>query len=82
MSYLDFELEIGPAEGGEYPVAVLHSPAGEVRAKMRFPFDGPTLTSPSFRGSSCTTTARTSTSRYVAEHPSFGTSSSRSRSSR
>jgi outer membrane protein assembly factor BamB len=44
MSYLDFELEIGPSEGGEYPVAVLHSPAGEVRAKMRFPFDGATLT--------------------------------------
>jgi outer membrane protein assembly factor BamB len=44
MSYLDFELEIGPVEDGEYPVAVLHSPAGECRAKMRFPFDGPTLT--------------------------------------
>ncbi|HSC73897.1 MAG TPA: PQQ-binding-like beta-propeller repeat protein [Gaiellaceae bacterium] len=43
-SYLDFELEIGPAEGGVYPVAVLHSPAGEGRTKMRFPFDGPTLT--------------------------------------
>jgi hypothetical protein len=44
VSYLDFELEIGPCEDGEYPVAVLHSPAGEVRTKMRFPFDGPTLT--------------------------------------
>lgn len=44
MSYLDFELEIGPGQGGEYPVAVLHSPAGEVRAKMRFPFDGAALT--------------------------------------
>ena len=43
-SYLDFELEIGPAEGGEYPVVVLHSPAGEGRTKMRFPFDGATLT--------------------------------------
>ncbi|MFL6029447.1 MAG: PQQ-binding-like beta-propeller repeat protein [Gaiellaceae bacterium] len=43
-SYLDFELEIGPAEDGEYPVAVLHSPAGEGRTKMRFPFDAPTLT--------------------------------------
>ena len=43
-NYLDFELEIGPAEGGEYPVAVLHSPAGEGRTKMRFPFDSATLT--------------------------------------
>jgi outer membrane protein assembly factor BamB len=43
-NYLDFELEIGPAEGGEYPVVVLHSPAGECRTKMRFPFDAPTLT--------------------------------------
>lgn len=43
-SYLDFELEIGPAEDGVYPVVVLHSPAGEGRTKMRFPFDGPTLT--------------------------------------
>jgi outer membrane protein assembly factor BamB len=43
-NYLDFELEIGVAEGGEYPVVVLHSPAGECRTKMRFPFDGPTLT--------------------------------------
>src|SRR5438093_2858563 len=44
MSYLDFELEVGRGEGGDYPVAVIHSPAGEVRATMRFPFDGPTLT--------------------------------------
>ena len=45
MSYLDFEVEIGAAgDGGEYPVAVIHSPAGEVRASMRFPFDGATLT--------------------------------------
>jgi outer membrane protein assembly factor BamB len=43
-NYLDFELEIGPAEGGEYPVVVLHSPAGEGRTKMRFPFDSATLT--------------------------------------
>jgi outer membrane protein assembly factor BamB len=43
-NYLDFELEIGAAEGGEYPVAVLHSPAGEGRTKMRFPFDASTLT--------------------------------------
>jgi len=44
VSYLDFEVEVGPGEGGEYPVAVIHSPAGEVRATMRFPFDGATLT--------------------------------------
>lgn len=44
MRYLDFELEVGPGDGRSYPVAVLHSPAGEARAKMRFPFDGPTLT--------------------------------------
>ena len=43
-NYLDFELEIGPAEDGEYPVVVLHSPAGECRTKMRFPFDSATLT--------------------------------------
>lgn len=43
-NYLDFELEIGPAEDGVYPVAVLHSPAGEGRTKMRFPFDAATLT--------------------------------------
>ena len=44
MEYLDFELEIGPGDAGEYPVAVIRSPAGEVRLTMRFPFDGPTLT--------------------------------------
>lgn len=44
MKYLDFELEVGPGDGRSYPVAVLHSPAGEARAKMHFPFDGPTLT--------------------------------------
>ena len=44
MEYLDFELEIGPGEAGEYPVAVIRSPAGEVRLTMQFPFDGPTLT--------------------------------------
>ena len=43
MEYLDFELEIGPGEIGEYPVRVIRSPAGEVSVTMRFPFDGPTL---------------------------------------
>ncbi|MDQ3449252.1 MAG: CHAT domain-containing protein [Chloroflexota bacterium] len=39
MEYLDFELEIGEGTGRDYPVEVLHSPAGERRATMRFPFD-------------------------------------------
>ncbi len=43
MDYLDFELEILPGSGGNYPVAVLRSPAGEARAIMHFPFDEITL---------------------------------------
>lgn len=39
MDYLDFELEIGERLGFEYPVQVMHSPAGEARGIMRFPFD-------------------------------------------
>lgn len=39
LDYLDFELEIGLGSGREYPVAVLHSPAGEARATMHFPLD-------------------------------------------
>ena len=39
LEYLDFELEIGSGRGLEYPVAVPHSPAGEVQEMMRFPFD-------------------------------------------
>jgi len=31
MDYLDFELEIGPGAGREYPLAVVRSPAGEAR---------------------------------------------------
>jgi len=38
MDYLDFELEIGPGSGREYPIAVIRSPAGEARETMRFPF--------------------------------------------
>jgi formylglycine-generating enzyme required for sulfatase activity len=38
-SYLDFELEIGPGSGREYPVAVVRSPAGEAHETLRFPFD-------------------------------------------
>ena len=44
MRYLDFELEVAPGDGRDYPVAVIRSPAGEVRATMRFPFDAQTLT--------------------------------------
>jgi hypothetical protein len=39
MHYLDFELEIGSGVGRDYPVIVVHSPAGEARETMRFPFD-------------------------------------------
>ncbi|MGH7599019.1 MAG: SUMF1/EgtB/PvdO family nonheme iron enzyme [bacterium] len=39
MNYLDFELEIGLGAGREYPIVVVHSPAGEARATMHFPFD-------------------------------------------
>jgi hypothetical protein len=39
MEYLDFELEISPGRGREYPVAVVRSPAGEARGTMRFPYD-------------------------------------------
>ncbi|MBA2569968.1 MAG: CHAT domain-containing protein [Chloroflexi bacterium] len=39
MEYLDFELEIGLGQGRDYPLQVVHSPAGERRATMRFPFD-------------------------------------------
>jgi catechol 2,3-dioxygenase-like lactoylglutathione lyase family enzyme len=38
MDYLDFGLEISPGVGREYPVAVVHSPAGEARETMHFPF--------------------------------------------
>ena len=39
LNYLDFELEIGPGSGREYPVSVIRSPGGEARETMRFPFD-------------------------------------------
>lgn len=39
MNYLDFELEISAGAGREYPVRVVHSPAGEAREQMIFPFD-------------------------------------------
>jgi outer membrane protein assembly factor BamB len=43
VEYLDFELEIGQSSDGTYPVAVLRSPAGEVRSTFRLPFDGAEL---------------------------------------
>lgn len=39
MNYLDFEIEISPGTGREYPVAIVRSPAGEARETMKFPFD-------------------------------------------
>ena len=39
MEYLDFELEIGPGQGRDYPVAVVRSPAGKARETLHFPFD-------------------------------------------
>jgi acyl carrier protein len=39
MDYLDFELEIRAGSGRKYPVAVIHSPAGETDGTMDFPFD-------------------------------------------
>ena len=39
LDYLDFDLEISEgSDGGDYAVAVVHSPAGEIRATMRFPY--------------------------------------------
>ena len=37
LIYLDFELEIGAGDGPEYPVEVVHSPAGEARSTIRLP---------------------------------------------
>ena len=38
-AYLDFELEIGPGQGREYPVTVLRSPSGEAHGTLHFPYD-------------------------------------------
>lgn len=38
-NYSDFELEISPGIGRDYPVTLLHSPAGEGQETMHFPFD-------------------------------------------
>ncbi|HEY9247279.1 MAG TPA: hypothetical protein VIO11_10570, partial [Candidatus Methanoperedens sp.] len=37
--YLDFELEINPGAGKDYPVSIIRSPAGEACTTMHFPFD-------------------------------------------
>ena len=39
LMYDDFEVEIGLGRGREYPIAVLHSEAGEARGTMQFPYD-------------------------------------------
>ena len=39
MIYLDFDIEIGPGSGREYPVVVVRSAAGEAHEVMHFPFD-------------------------------------------
>jgi tetratricopeptide (TPR) repeat protein len=39
LEYLDFEIEIGPGQGREYPLEVVRSPAGEARETLRFPYD-------------------------------------------
>ncbi|HIE55309.1 MAG TPA: hypothetical protein EYP90_09040 [Chromatiaceae bacterium] len=36
MKYLDFEVEISPDNEGGYSVAVIRSPAGEARERVRF----------------------------------------------
>lgn len=38
-TYLDFEVEIGPGQGREYPVSVLRAPSGEARGVLHFPYD-------------------------------------------
>jgi hypothetical protein len=39
IHYLDFDLEIGQGSFPEYPLRVLHSPAGESQGTLRLPFD-------------------------------------------
>ncbi|UCC89430.1 MAG: SUMF1/EgtB/PvdO family nonheme iron enzyme [Anaerolineales bacterium] len=42
-TYLDFELEIGPSHGRDYPVTVTQAPRGEARGTMRFPYEASAL---------------------------------------
>jgi len=39
VDYLDFELEIGPRQGHEYPLRVLNSPAGQANEMLHFPYN-------------------------------------------
>lgn len=39
MHYVDFELSVGSASEGRYPIQLLNSPAGEIEGTMEFPFD-------------------------------------------
>ncbi|MCP4662969.1 MAG: CHAT domain-containing protein [bacterium] len=39
MQYRDFSIKIEPPSGGEYPVNVLSSPAGQDRGSFRIPFE-------------------------------------------
>jgi len=39
LTYDDFEVEISLGRGREYPIAVLHSEAGEAHETMQFPYD-------------------------------------------
>lgn len=40
LSYLDFEVEIGAKDDDGYPLAVLHSPAGNARSRLRLALSG------------------------------------------
>jgi formylglycine-generating enzyme required for sulfatase activity len=42
-TYLDFELDIGPSHGRDYPVTVTQAPRGEARGTMRFPYEASAL---------------------------------------
>lgn len=43
MEYLEFELRMSTGSGGVYPIAVVHSPAGEASATMRAPLGDSTF---------------------------------------
>ena len=43
MDYLDFEICVGKGAGGDYPLHVVRSPAGERRGTMQFPLNGDAL---------------------------------------
>ena len=39
LDYLDFDIEIGPGQGRDYPLALRSSPGGEAQEVLHFPFD-------------------------------------------